>query len=60
MTTIEIDRTISEAFSGGEVLCRELRLTAEEADYVRAHYAADMTDLGECWYQLQFKRGLLS
>jgi hypothetical protein len=58
MTTIEIDRVLSEAFSGGDVLCRELRLTDEEIDYVRTAYTATVTDLGERWYQLQFKRGL--
>lgn len=60
MTTIEMEQKISDAFSGGEVVCRELRLTDEEADFVRNHYAAQVTDLGEQWYQLQFKRGLLS
>ncbi len=60
MTTIEIERALSEAFSGGEVLCRELRLTDEELDYVRTACAATITDLGERWYQLQFKRGLSS
>ncbi len=54
MTTIEIERKISEVFSGGETLCREVRLTAEEAAYVRGHYAATITEMGEQWYQLQF------
>ena len=39
MSATELDQAVSEAFSGGEVLCRELRLTPEEADYIRAHYA---------------------
>lgn len=60
MITTDLDRVFSEAFSGGEVLCRELRLTDEEIGYVRAHYAAEVTDLGDHWYQLQFKRGLFS
>lgn len=60
MTALEIDRVFSDAFSGGEILCRELRLTDEEIGYVRAHYAAEVIDLGGNWYQLQFKRGLFS
>ena len=60
MTTIELEHRLSDAFSGGETRCRELRLTDEERDYISAHYAVCLTDLGEQWYQLQFKRGLLS
>lgn len=58
MTIREMEQKISDAFSGGEILCRELRLSDEEADYVRAKYAAKVTAMGEHWYQLQFKRGL--
>ena len=60
MTTIEIEQKISDAFSGGETLCRELRLTDEEAGYIRANFCASLTAMGEHWYQLQFKRGSLT
>lgn len=60
MTTIEIEQKISDVLSGGEICCRELRLTEEEARYLRAHYPGALTDLGGQWYQLQIKRGLFS
>lgn len=41
MTTIEIaalEATLSSAFQGGELRRRELRLTAEEAEYLTLHW----------------------
>ena len=49
-----IDTNISAAFRGGEIRTRELRLTEGEADYVRAHYAAVVRDMGENWYEITF------
>ena len=44
MTIIrEIEQKISDAFQGGEILTRELRLTSREADYIRTHYQASLT-----------------
>lgn len=34
----DFERTLSQAFHGGECLRRELRLTREEADYLRKTY----------------------
>ena len=62
MTTIEInalDRDLSAAFHGGERLTRELRLTDEEADYLRkscphAHLIPLPGPKSEkAWYQVQ-------
>lgn len=59
MTTIEIENKVSAAFRGGEVRARELRLTDEEAEYIRAHYAAVLTPQGESggkgWYEITFR-----
>lgn len=52
MTTIETK--ISAAFRGGDIRIRELRLTQIEADYVRAHYAAAVRDMGFGWYEITF------
>ena len=41
MTTIEIaalEAALSSAFQGGELRRRELRLTAEEAEYLTLHW----------------------
>ena len=45
MTKIEIEHTLSEAFRGGELRRRELRLSPEEAEYIRAHSAARLTPM---------------
>ncbi len=59
MTTIEIESKLTAAFRGGEVRSRELRLTEDEADYIRAHYAAVLTPQGESggksWYEITFR-----
>ncbi len=58
MTTLEIEQKISQAFSGGDIRTRDLRLTLEEADYVRNHYVhASLLPLSQgevAWYQLTF------
>ncbi len=59
MTTIEIEQKVSDAFQGGEILRRELRLTRQEADYIRSHYPARLSPLtaGErAWYEIIFLR----
>ena len=58
MTKIEIEHTLSEAFRGGELRRRELRLSPEEADYIRTHYQASLTPLtaGDgAWYEISFR-----
>ena len=59
MTKIEIEHTLSEAFQGGELRRRELRLSPEEAEYIRAHSAARLTPMGESggktWYEITFQ-----
>ena len=59
MTKIEIEHTLSEAFRGGELRRRELRLTQEEAAYIRAHWAARLAPMGESggktWYEITFQ-----
>lgn len=50
----ELEDRISRAFDYGEVLCRELRLTTEEACWVSAHYPARLTELGAGWYHMEF------
>ena len=62
MARIEIanfESTLSQVFHGGERLCRELRLTDEEAGYLRRAYPhACIKPLsgpvgGKAWYQVQ-------
>ena len=59
MTIIrEIEQKISDAFQGGEILTRELRLTSREADDSRTHYQASLTPLtvGDgAWYEISFR-----
>ena len=59
MTIIrEIEEKISAAFHGGEILTRELRLTSQEADYIRARYPASLTPLtagDRAWYEISFR-----
>ena len=59
MTKIEIEHTLSGAFRGGELRRRELRLSPEEAEYIRAHSAARLTPMGESggktWYEITFQ-----
>ena len=55
----KLERILSDAFRGGELRRRELRLTPEEADYIRAHSAARLTPMGESggktWYEITFQ-----
>lgn len=59
MTTIEIEHKITAAFQGGERRTRELRLTEDEAAYIRAQYSAVITPLGQGgekdWYEITFR-----
>lgn len=53
MTTIEIEQKISDAFRGGEIAARELRLSTEEADYIRATLSATLSAMGNHWYEVR-------
>ena len=59
MTKIEIVHTLSDAFRGGDIRRRELRLTGEEAAYIRAHFAAVVLPMepeeGKSWYEITFR-----
>lgn len=59
MSTIEIENLLSEAFRGGELRRRELRLTDWEAEYIRTHFQADLTSLErgpeKSWYEIIFR-----
>lgn len=58
-TIIELEQKITAAFRGGELRTRELRLTSEEADYIRARYPALVTPMGPAadrsWYEITFR-----
>ena len=54
MNEQELDERISAAFDHGRSLCRELRLTQQEARWAAAHYSARLTELGEGWYHMEF------
>ena len=49
------ERELSAAFHGGETLCRELRLTDEQAEYLADHCSAVVEPMGEQWYQVSFE-----
>ena len=61
MTTIEIaalEETLSSAFQGGELRRRELRLTAEEAEYLalrweRVRLTAMSPSGDKMWYTVE-------
>ena len=59
MTRIELEHQISAAFHSGEVRRRELRLTRDEADYLRTNCAASVVPMGEggdkAWYEISFQ-----
>ncbi len=59
MPTIEIEAMLSAAFSGGDLRARELRLTDDEADYIRTHTAATVVPMGSSggkgWYEITFR-----
>ncbi|MGM9607921.1 MAG: hypothetical protein ACI3XJ_10505 [Oscillospiraceae bacterium] len=50
-----LDRLLSAAFHGGEQVCRELRLSDEDARYLADHYPAVVQPMGEQWYQVSFE-----
>ena len=54
MEHAEFDRLLSSAFHGGELTCRELRLSEEDARFLADHYPAQVEALGEQWYQVTF------
>jgi len=49
------EHRLSEAFSHGERLSRQLRLTEEEARWLTQHTPAALTPLGEGWYNVEFQ-----
>lgn len=58
MITIEIERTLTDAFQGGACRRRELRLTREEADYIAGHFPVHMTAMStgeKAWYEITFQ-----
>ena len=55
MEHAEFDRLLSSAFHGGETVCRELRLSDEDARFLAEHYPATVEAMGEQWYQITFK-----
>lgn len=55
MENITLDRLLSDAFHGGEIRSRELRLSDEQVRQLRLHYAAAVEPLGGQWYQVTFK-----
>ena len=48
----KLDKLLSDAFSGGERLCRELRLSDEDARLLSLCYPATVTPMGEQWYHI--------
>ena len=54
-TEAELERRISQVFDHGEILSRQLRLTAQEADWAAEHYPVLLTPLGEGWYDMEFQ-----
>ena len=62
MTKIEIkrederlSRLLSECFSGGERLRRELRLTRSQAERLAAAFHAAVRPMGGDWYEISFQ-----
>lgn len=51
----DLSARLSDAFGHGETLRRQLRLTAEEADWAGRHYSAVLTALGDGWYDMEFQ-----
>ncbi|MCI8476831.1 MAG: hypothetical protein HFE97_00575 [Oscillospiraceae bacterium] len=51
----ELEARISACFEGGTRLRRELRLTPEEAHYLAAVCAAQVSPLGDAWYEITFQ-----
>ena len=55
----KLDKKLSQAFAGGAVRRRELRLTAGEAAWMAARYPARVIPLGpggdKGWYEIIFQ-----
>ena len=56
---VQLDKKLSEAFAGGGIRRRELRLTDEEAAWVAARYPARGGPMGpggdKYWYEIIFQ-----
>ena len=54
-----LDKMLSEAFDGGDIRRRELRLTPEEAGWIAARYPVRVVPLGsggdKNWYEIIFQ-----
>lgn len=50
----ELDRLLSAAFQGGQIRCRELRLSEENARFLAEHYPVTVRPMGGQWYQVTF------
>lgn len=55
MERTDLERLVSSAFCGGELLCRQLRLSDKDARFLAAHYPVTIDPLGEQWYQITFQ-----
>ena len=55
----KLEQTLSDAFRGGALRRRELRLTGEEAAYIRARFPAQVLPMGPAgdkgWYEIIFQ-----
>ena len=54
MEHTELERLLSYAFRGGEVTCRELRLSEADATFLSEHYPVNVCPMGQGWYQVTF------
>ena len=56
---VQLDKKLSEAFAGGGIRRRELRLTDEGAAWVAARYPARVVPMGpggdKYWYEIIFQ-----
>ena len=55
----QLDKKLSEAFAGGGIRRRELRLTDEEAAWAAARYPVRVVPMGpggdKHWYEITFR-----
>lgn len=54
MEHAELELLLSDTFHGGEVTCRELRLSDEDANFLSEHYPVTVRPMGHEWYQVSF------
>ena len=58
-TKVRLEQALSEAFAGGAVRRRELRLTDQEADWLRSRYPVLVRPIGpggeKNWYEITFQ-----